>query len=225
MVIAFTTKEGLSIPEGSGVSTYAGKSASERSAQRRAALLDAALDVIAESGPAALTVRGVCRRVHLNDRYFYEHFAHCDELIGALYDDLVQGEYLTEVVKRMALAGNDLAAQARAAAEVTIGLLERDTRHKRLLAQSSATPALRARRDDLIRLVAGVMQTGATQLFAKRGTMVDMQSIVLAAGILEALTLWARGELLASAADMVDGIALTLVTGGQGLDPGPPIQS
>ena len=40
----------------------------------RQALMDAALDLVATDGVAAVTVRGVCAQARLNDRYFYESF-------------------------------------------------------------------------------------------------------------------------------------------------------
>lgn len=39
-----------------------------------------------ESGWAAVTMRGVCARTSLNDRYFYEHFSDRDDLLCAVWD-------------------------------------------------------------------------------------------------------------------------------------------
>ncbi|WP_278258124.1 TetR family transcriptional regulator [Nocardioides convexus] len=51
---------------------YGGKTAEQRRAERREALLAAAVDIWQESGWAAVTMRGVCARAGLTDRYFYE---------------------------------------------------------------------------------------------------------------------------------------------------------
>ncbi|HET6290833.1 MAG TPA: TetR family transcriptional regulator, partial [Amycolatopsis sp.] len=60
---------------------YSGKTADERRAERRLALLGAALDIWQEQGWAAVTMRGVCARANLTDRYFYESFANRDVLL------------------------------------------------------------------------------------------------------------------------------------------------
>jgi AcrR family transcriptional regulator len=65
---------------------YGGRSAEERRAERRATLLDAALGIWQEQGWAAVTMRGVCARAGLTDRYFYESFADRDELLATVWD-------------------------------------------------------------------------------------------------------------------------------------------
>lgn len=65
---------------------YGGKSAAERRAERRAALDSAAREIWQEQGWAAVTMRGVCARAGLTDRYFYETFADRDALLVALWD-------------------------------------------------------------------------------------------------------------------------------------------
>ena len=41
-----------------------------------------------ESGWAAVTMRGVCARTSLNDRYFYEHFSDRDDLLSTVWDGI-----------------------------------------------------------------------------------------------------------------------------------------
>ena len=50
--------------------TYGGQSAEQRSQDRRTRLLDAARDLIADTGVAPLTVDRVCQRANLSKRYF-----------------------------------------------------------------------------------------------------------------------------------------------------------
>ncbi len=66
-------------------SRWAGLTAEERSAQRRASLLDAAYDLL-EDGVSAITVRATSRLAKLHTRYFYESFSGVDQLLGALFD-------------------------------------------------------------------------------------------------------------------------------------------
>jgi AcrR family transcriptional regulator len=64
---------------------WGGTTLTERREARRTALLEAALDLIGEAGAAAVTMRAVCRRAGLTDRYFYESFSDRDDLLDVLY--------------------------------------------------------------------------------------------------------------------------------------------
>ena len=63
---------------------YGGVSAEERRAQRRAALVDAALEVIGTRGFSAMTISGLCKDAGLNDRYFAESFENREAVFSAL---------------------------------------------------------------------------------------------------------------------------------------------
>ncbi|WP_139331242.1 TetR/AcrR family transcriptional regulator, partial [Mycobacterium sp. IS-1264] len=59
-----------------------------RLALRRDNLIDAGVQLLGgERGPA-LTVRAVCRKAALTERYFYESFSDRDEFVRAVYDDV-----------------------------------------------------------------------------------------------------------------------------------------
>jgi len=66
--------------------SYGGKSADQRRAERREALIAAAASLWREHGWAAVTMRGVCARAKLTDRYFYENFADREALLGEVWD-------------------------------------------------------------------------------------------------------------------------------------------
>ncbi len=74
------------MPAKAGV--WGGRTAAERHAERRQRLLDAATEIWVESGWAAVTMRGVCARTSLNDRYFYEHFADRDDLLSTVWEEM-----------------------------------------------------------------------------------------------------------------------------------------
>lgn len=57
----------------------------ERAAQRRALLLDAALEAFGARGFHAVTVREICAGARLTERYFYESFKSLEALFSALY--------------------------------------------------------------------------------------------------------------------------------------------
>jgi AcrR family transcriptional regulator len=102
---------------------YRGVSADDRVASRREALIDAALEVFAAEGWAALSARRVCEQAGLTRRYFYESFEDVDALIGATFERItgevgtaVRGAIadadvpLAELVRRALSAGLDVVA-------------------------------------------------------------------------------------------------------------------
>ena len=75
-------------PAESGDPIWGGTTLAHRRLVRRAALLEATLDLIGESGAAAVTMRAICRRTGLTTRYFYENFETTDELLATLYQEV-----------------------------------------------------------------------------------------------------------------------------------------
>jgi AcrR family transcriptional regulator len=59
-----------------------------RLALRRDDLITAGVQLLGSSGGPALTVRAVCRKAALTERYFYESFSDRDEFVRAVYDDV-----------------------------------------------------------------------------------------------------------------------------------------
>ncbi|MDW4918655.1 TetR/AcrR family transcriptional regulator [Streptomyces californicus] len=68
------------------VRPYRGTPAQDRVAQRRSALLDAALTVFETEGLGGLSARRVCEEARLTRRYFYESFEDIDTLTAALLE-------------------------------------------------------------------------------------------------------------------------------------------
>ncbi|MCH5642750.1 TetR/AcrR family transcriptional regulator [Gordonia sp. ABSL49_1] len=70
-----------------GGRVYSGVEVDERVAQRRSRLLEAGLDILGDPrGDDDLTLRVICRRSGLAQRYFYESFADKDVFAAAVYD-------------------------------------------------------------------------------------------------------------------------------------------
>ncbi|BBX76143.1 TetR/AcrR family transcriptional regulator [Mycobacterium shinjukuense] len=59
-----------------------------RNAMRRDNLIAAGVELLGGEGGPALTVRAVCRRAGLTERYFYESFADREQFVRAVYDDV-----------------------------------------------------------------------------------------------------------------------------------------
>ena len=109
----------------SATRTYGGVTAGQRRATRRAALIEAALDLFAEEGARAVSKRAVCARARLNDRYFYEHFTDSDALLEAIARDLT-AEGLEAVNAATRRAAPDIHTQVQATAEAALEFLTAD---------------------------------------------------------------------------------------------------
>ncbi|MEV6769553.1 TetR/AcrR family transcriptional regulator [Nocardia sp. NPDC051030] len=107
---------------------WGGTTLTERREARRASLLEAALDLIGESGAGAVTMRAVCRRATLTDRYFYESFSSRDELLDVLYRQIAD-EFLDPMT---AFAVADDPGRDRALSELLVDKVLEDPRKSRL---------------------------------------------------------------------------------------------
>jgi len=63
-------------------------SAASRLAVRRDNLITAGVQLLGSEARPALTVRAVCRKAALTERYFYESFSDRDEFVRAVHDDV-----------------------------------------------------------------------------------------------------------------------------------------
>lgn len=140
---------------------WAGVPLTDRRAERRALLVDAAFRLFGDGGEAALSVRSVARECGLNTRYFYESFGGTDDLLGAVYDR-VSAELGEAVEAAMAKADDSLRARTRAGITAVLDFSSADPRRGRVLfTDARANPVLTARRavtQDLLR--EGVLTEG-----------------------------------------------------------------
>ena len=141
---------------------WAGVALTDRRAERRALLIDAAYALFGTGGEAALTVRSVCRESALNTRYFYESFADIGELLGAVFDK-VTAELGAAVDAAMVSAGDSLSARTRAGVAAVLGFSSADPRRGRVLfTDARANPVLTERRAALQdQLLDAVLAEGA----------------------------------------------------------------
>ena len=137
---------------------WAGVPLTDRRAERRSLLVDAAFRLFGDGGEAAVSVRSVCRECGLNTRYFYESFPDVDELLGAVYDQVIQqlGEVITEARYPVR---DDLHARTRAGMAAVLGFSSADPGRGRILFTDARTNPVLARRraasqDLLVHLVA-----------------------------------------------------------------------
>jgi AcrR family transcriptional regulator len=176
--------------------TYGGATADERRHRRRAALIDATLDVISSDGMKKLGVKEVCARARLNDRYFYESFRDCDEVVLALIDDLTT-EAMAAFADALASTAAELHTRVRAYVETAVEFVTVDPRRGRLLIESQTTEALRQRRQQFVVLLAEIMAAQGRELLgAAAPSDVDRKLIALTivSGGLDLTAMWLSGD-------------------------------
>ncbi len=111
---------------------YAGQSPDERRAARRDALLDAALECYGTAGFAATTIEDLCTTARVGRQAFYEHFASREELLGAVFGDVI-AEILARVDAVLApLPVDDVPRRGRAAMGEILDVLLGDPRKGRI---------------------------------------------------------------------------------------------
>src|SRR5579875_2897248 len=179
---------------------YGGVPAQQRRAQRRAALVGAALDIAGTQGAGRLTVGGLCARAGLNERYFYEGFANPDEVLLATYDEVI-GELTAAIVAAVAAAPEDSRSKARAAIGAAVQLLTDDPRKSRLVfVEPLSAPVLNERRADVARAFVQLIVGQAQEFFGpaaalRVGSWADFGAAYLLGGLAETMTAWLRGDL------------------------------
>lgn len=176
--------------------TYGGASAEQRRDRRRAALLDATLDVIAAKGVNGLGVKAICTAAGLNDRYFYEQFKDCDEVLMALNDHLIL-EGTAAITRVIATTEPDPRTRLRAAVAAAVDFVTVDPRQGRFLIESQSTEQLRAKRHQLVTALAELMISGRELLGAGAPSEEDSRLIALTiiSGGLDVTAMWLRGDL------------------------------
>ena len=194
--------------------SYGGVTAAERQAQRQRALFEATLDVLAESGVAAVTKKSVCSRARLNDRYFYELFADRDALLRSVAEDLTaQGLQAVTAVVRPG-GPRDVRAQVHAAAEAAVAFMTADPRRAEVLLQSHADPVLQQARLTSTRSIATAMAALSHELLGAAAPSQldsDLVCFTVVSGTMELVSGWLRGDFDVTPEHLIDLVAALLL--------------
>ncbi len=184
---------------------YGGASAEERRTRRRAALLDATLDVIAARGVQGLGVKAICVAAGLNDRYFYEHFQDCDEALMAL-NDLLISQAANALTEAIASTEPELDVRLRACVAAAVDFVTVDPRRGRFLIESQSTDQLRNKRQHLVATLADLMMSGRQLLGPDAPSEADSRLIALTiiSGGLDLGAMWLNGDLELDRDHLVD---------------------
>ncbi len=142
---------------------YRGSAVEERRAQRRQQLIDAAIQVYGQNGYRHSGVKHVCDAAGLTQRYFYESFAHSDELLIACYEQAARWMREDNMAAAKA-AGKDPVVRSRAMLLAFFQRLKENPTIGRLLlveirgispaVDKAIETALKASSDDIARVLA-----------------------------------------------------------------------
>jgi AcrR family transcriptional regulator len=197
---------------------YGGVSADERRSQRRATLIEAALDVIGTQGFAAMTISGLCKQTGLNDRYFSESFDSREAVFSAVIDQLVT-ELAVSMNAAIAAAGAELATVARAAIAATVEYLTDDPRRARItFTEAPTTPVVAQRRREVLDYFLRMAEDHVSELLGEgapsSSEAVRFAGVALFGVLMETTTTWLADGLPMSRDELIDNqtaLALALL--------------
>ncbi len=131
-------------------------------------MLDAGLTLLAESGPGAVTMRGVCRGAGLTERYFYESFPSREAMLVDLLTSVVDDaeRVLTEAV---ASAGDDPGRIIALAAQNFTRFVAGDQRRGSIMFVHSLSPELYPAAREHVGRITSVMADAREMLLAVAG--------------------------------------------------------
>ncbi|QIS04039.1 TetR family transcriptional regulator [Nocardia brasiliensis] len=183
-----------------GPRIWGGTTLTERREARRTALLEAALDLIGEAGASGVTMRAVCRKANLTDRYFYESFSSRDELLDVLYRQ-VAIEFLHPMT---AFAAADEPSRDRELAAILVDKVLADPRKSRLfLVEPYSSTGLGQTTISVMPEFTRLMQD---HLFAHIDDPVKrrLAAVTMASGNAGMFSAWLNGSLRATRDEIVD---------------------
>ncbi|TQK68895.1 TetR/AcrR family transcriptional regulator [Nocardioides sp. SLBN-35] len=186
---------------------YGGKSADERRAERRTALVAAALEIWQESGWAAVTMRGVCARASLTDRYFYESFADRDALLAALWDQVRDETLAMLLASIVPHADDDPLVQLRAALFAVVHHIgDEPQRAQIIFGDHAGSAVLEQRRRETIQLAVDLLIDLARPYLRADADETGLRISVLLGigGFVETVLAWQSGLVEVDADELVE---------------------
>ena len=199
------------------VRPYAGVSAAERVASRRARFLDAGLELFGTRGVQATHVKDICAEAGLTDRYFYESFGDSAALLTAVFDR-VGAELFASIASATATAPTEPEAQVRAAVSTFVGELAADPRKARILfteATAAGGPVGEHMRKTLRGFAGLVGETARPYLPDDVPEhVIKMGTLSLAGAIERVIVEWHDGTLSVSVEQLTEHCIALLMTAG-----------
>lgn len=193
---------------------HRGLTADQRREHRRRQLIEATLDAVAEEGVRNLRVRAISNRARLNDRYFYESFRDCQELLLAAFDDQFT-RALDGITATLTQAPLELEPRVRTILEFAIDFLDEDPRRQRLLIELQTAEALATRRQEVTDVLTGIMVEQTRQILGDRAgadDTVKLTALTVSSGLLELAAQWYRDRVRVGRAQLIEFATALLIT-------------
>ena len=111
---------------------YANKSADERRAERRARLLEVALEKFGTEGYRSTSIEGLCAEAGISTRNFYEEFPSREHLLIELHDELNAKAHIAVVEAIAGVDPTDLELRARVGLAAYCEVMTGDRRAARI---------------------------------------------------------------------------------------------
>jgi AcrR family transcriptional regulator len=192
---------------------------------RRERLVEAGLEEIGTRGYDNVTVKDVCRRAGLTERYFYEHFSDRAALLVAIFDSVIAS--VTEATFAASdAAPADLEERTRAGLTAFVDTLTDDPRRARvqLIEVVGRGDMLERRRFAAMNLFADYLATVAVEL-APRTDLDELQrraaALALVGGANHLIIEWVRGDLAMTKHELVETLVALFVAAAKGPAPRP----
>lgn len=187
---------------GQATRTYRGRSAEERTAERRKQLIEAGLELFGTHGVAATRVDDVCAAAGLTKRYFYESFASLEELLLAVVEDVL-ADLTLQVVPAIAAGGW---RNPRPMLAACIGSMLADPRLVRLLVIETHTGALVQQRQQFIERAVDLWLESDPQRDPDPSFLQTQRLLAhaYAGAVGEVAVAWASGRINMSADEIID---------------------
>ena len=187
--------------------SYGGKTAAERTSERRARLVEATIGVLAEAGEGRATMTAICSGAGLTERYFYESFANLDEALVAAFDDVCD-EILTMAARVVEGTPGTPEQRVHAVMQTFVDLVVAEPdKGKVAVIQPGANSPLRTRRNELIGVFADFVAREAAELYGEdtwTGERARSFGVVYIAGFAELINAWLNGDIEETPAELVE---------------------
>ncbi len=194
--------------------SYAGKTAGERVAARRARLIDATIGMLSTEGEARTTMTAVCAEAGLTERYFYESFGSRDEVLVAALDS-VSEELARTALDAIAASSGEPSDRVRATIGAVVDLVVAAPDKMRVaVIESNANASMRARRHELLGSFAALVAAEAREIFGDETwpePRDHLHGVIFIAGLSELVATWLLGEVELSPDDLVTTASDSLV--------------
>lgn len=184
---------------------YKGVAATDRIAERRAALREACLEIVGEHGTTAVSAEGVCRIAGLTKRYFYESYTDRDALLLAILDEFLIG---LEAEILAALDGVARTKRPRVVVDILVRALTADARVSRLFADAPAVQVLREHRNAAVETYVVLLRDHVLPFrkVPNRTPAHDVVTRIIVAGTTDVISAWVHGHIEADPAVLADSI-------------------